>query len=136
ISGTRTAPPTAPFRATGRLGAEQIARLEDVLARLAGHFRVVLIHHPPGRSLSGRFKRLTDATALRAALARHGAELVLHGHDHVQALDWLVGPRGPIPALGVPAASAAAGEGPHLEPPAYHLSRIERGARRLRVEGR
>jgi 3',5'-cyclic AMP phosphodiesterase CpdA len=125
LIGLTSAVPTAPFMATGRLGAEQIARLDALLPGLAGLFRVVLIHHPPGRSRSGRFKRLTDAPALRAVLARHGAELVLHGHDHVQALDWLPGLRGPIPALGVPSASATAVEGHHVEPAAYNLYRID-----------
>ena len=94
----------------------------------------MLIHHPPGRSRSGRFKRLIDAAALRAALARHGAELVLHGHDHVHALDWLAGPHGPIPALGVPSASAAMVEGHHVEPAAYNLYRIDGSAGAWRCE--
>lgn len=134
LIGLSSAVATAPFMATGRLGAEQIARLETLLARLAGHFRVVMVHHPPGRSRSGRFKRLTDAPALRAALARHGAELVLHGHDHVAALDWLAGPRGPIPALGVPSASATPLEGHHVETAAYNLYRVDGGAAPWRCE--
>jgi 3',5'-cyclic AMP phosphodiesterase CpdA len=134
VIGLTTAVPTGAFMATGRLGTEQIARLESLLARLAGQFRVVLIHHPPGRTRSGRFKRLTDAAALRAALARHGAELVLHGHDHVHALDWLTGPRGPIPALGVPSASAAMLDRHHVEPAAYNLYRIDGGAGAWRCE--
>ena len=125
IVGLTSAVATAPLMATGRLGPEQIARLDALLPQLAGHFRVVLVHHPPGRSRGGRFKRLTDAAALRTVLARHGAELVLHGHDHVQALDWLPGPRGEIPALGVPSASATPIEGPHVEPAAYNLYRID-----------
>jgi 3',5'-cyclic AMP phosphodiesterase CpdA len=132
--GLTSAVATAPFMATGRLGPEQIARLEALLPRLAGHFRVVMIHHPPGRSRSGRFKRLTDAAALRATLARHGAELVLHGHDHVHALDWLPGPRGPIPALGVPSASATPLAGHHVEPAAYNLYRIDESAGAWRCE--
>jgi 3',5'-cyclic AMP phosphodiesterase CpdA len=138
LIGLSSAVATAPFIATGRLGAEQIARLEALLPALADHFRVVLVHHPPGRTRSGRFKRLTDAPALRAALARHGAELVLHGHDHVQALDWLRGPRGPIPALGVPSASATPLEGHHVEPAAYNLYRItgEVGAWRCEMAAR
>jgi 3',5'-cyclic AMP phosphodiesterase CpdA len=127
IIGLTSAVATAPFMATGRLGRGQIARLDELLAQLSGHFRVVLVHHPPGRSRSGRFKRLTDAAALRAVLARRGAELVLHGHDHVHALDWLAGPHGPIPALGVPSASAAMVEGHHVEPAAYNLYRIDGG---------
>ena len=134
LIGLTSAVATAPFLATGRLGREQIARLEELLPPLAGHFRVVLIHHPPGRTRSGRFKRLTDAPALCAALARHGAELVLHGHDHVHALDWLAGPRGPIPALGVPSASATPIEGHHVEPAAYNLCRIDGTAGAWRCE--
>ena len=134
LIGLTSAVATGPFMATGRLGPEQIARLETLLPRLAGHFRVVLIHHPPGRSRSGRFKRLTDAPALRAALARRGAELVLHGHDHVHALDWLPGPRGPIAALGVPSASAAPLEGHHVEPAAYNLYRVDGSAGAWRCE--
>jgi 3',5'-cyclic AMP phosphodiesterase CpdA len=134
LIGLTSAVATAPFMATGRLGPEQIARLEALLPRLAGKFRVVMVHHPPGRSRSGRFKRLTDAPALRTVLARHGAELVLHGHDHVQALDWLPGPRGPIPALGVPSASATPIAGHHVEPAAYNLYRIDGSAGAWRCE--
>jgi 3',5'-cyclic AMP phosphodiesterase CpdA len=134
LIGLTSAVATGPFMATGRLGPEQIARLEALLPRLAGHFRVVMVHHPPGRSRSGRFKRLTDAPALRAALARHGAELVLHGHDHVDALDWLAGPCGPTPALGVPSASAVPVEGHHVEPAAYNLYRVDGSAGAWRCE--
>jgi 3',5'-cyclic AMP phosphodiesterase CpdA len=134
LIGLSSAIPTAPFLATGRLGPEQITRLEEELARLADCCRVVLIHHPPGRSRGGRLRGLTDAAALRAALARRGAELVLHGHDHVQALDWLKGPHGPIPALGVPSASAATLAGHRVEPAAYNLYRIDGGPGAWRCE--
>jgi 3',5'-cyclic AMP phosphodiesterase CpdA len=134
LIGLTSAVATAPFMATGWLGQAQIARLDALLPRLAGHFRVVMVHHPPGRSRGGRLKRLTDAPALRAALERHGAELVLHGHDHVQALDWLPGARGPIPALGVPSASATPLAGHHVEPAAYNLYRIDGSAGAWRCE--
>jgi len=134
IIGLSSAVATAPFMATGRLGPAQVARLDELLARLAGSFRVVLVHHPPGRSRSGHFKQLTDAPALRAVLARRGAELVLHGHDHVHALDWLPGPRGPIAAVGVPSASAAMLAGHHVEPAAYNLYRIDGSAGAWRCE--
>jgi 3',5'-cyclic AMP phosphodiesterase CpdA len=134
LIGLSSAVPTAPFMATGSLGRDQIARLAGVLDRLAGSFRVVLVHHPPGRTRSGRFKRLTDAAALRETLARSGAELVLHGHDHVHALDWLEGPGGAIPALGVPSASAAMIDGHQVEPAAYNLYRVEGSAGAWRCE--
>ena len=39
-------------------------------------------------------------------LAAHGADLVLHGHDHCRAILWLDGPDKKIPAVGAPSASA------------------------------
>jgi hypothetical protein len=67
-------------------------------------------------------KRLIDGPVFRAMLAEHGAELVLHGHNHEQQLIWLDGPNGRIPAVGVPSASAIIST--HDEPAAYNLYRI------------
>jgi 3',5'-cyclic AMP phosphodiesterase CpdA len=97
--------------ATGWLGDAQLGRLGAMLDALAGEkvFRVVLIHHPPV-SQSGRHKRLIDAAQFLRVIATQGAELVLHGHDHVHMLNWLSGPDGArVPAVGVPSASAAPG---------------------------
>lgn len=119
-----TSVPTGPFMATGRLGDEQLARFGDILAALKHEpvFRVVLIHHPPIPNRGHYMKRLVDAPKLRALLARHGAELLLHGHNHAQQLMWLDGPKGRIPAVGVPSASAIISK--HDEPAAYNLYRI------------
>src|SRR5215510_5994700 len=86
IVALTTSLPTGPFMATGRLGGEQLARLGEILARLAREplFRVVLIHHPPIPNRGHYMKRLIDAPALRALIAAHGAELLLHGHNHEQ----------------------------------------------------
>ncbi len=85
--------PTAPFMATGRLGTAQLARLGETLATLAREplFRVVLIHHPPV-SEAKPHKRLIDAAEFLSVIVQHGAELVLHGHDHLHMLNWLAGP--------------------------------------------
>ena len=93
-------------------------------------FRVLLIHHPL-RSDS-RAKRLTDSAELLALLKQHGVELVLHGHDHVHSTIWVEGPKGTIPAVGVPSASAVAhGRYPDA---AYNLFSIERDGDGWRVE--
>jgi len=134
LIGLSTALPTPPFMATGQLGAEQIERLANLLAALGreDRFRVVLIHHPPVSKPSRRLKRLLDAQLFRAAVAQHGAELIVHGHDHVHALVWLDGPNGRIPAVGVPSASAAlTGDD---DPAAYNLYRIDRVAAGWRCE--
>jgi 3',5'-cyclic AMP phosphodiesterase CpdA len=132
LIGLTSAVPTAPFMATGRLGAEQIARLGELLDRCEGLFRVVLIHHPPVSKPSRRFKRLVDGADLRAALERHGAELVIHGHDHERALVYLDGPEQRIPVVGVPSASEAP-PGKH-EPAGYNLYRIEGASNAWRCE--
>jgi 3',5'-cyclic AMP phosphodiesterase CpdA len=108
LIGLSTAVPTLPFMATGELGRDQLMRFSRVLAELKNErfFRVVLIHHPPKSSPAQRFRRLIDARDFRAVLAEHGADLVLHGHNHVHSLVWLDGPTGRIPAFGVPSASS------------------------------
>jgi 3',5'-cyclic AMP phosphodiesterase CpdA len=125
LIGLSTAVPTGPLLATGRLGADQLMRLSDILDALGreGLFRIVLIHHPPVSSRSNRFKRLTDAGPFCRVIARHGTELVLHGHAHVHSLVWLDGPDGRVPAIGVPSASAA--PRPHGDAAAYNLYRID-----------
>jgi 3',5'-cyclic AMP phosphodiesterase CpdA len=125
LIGLSSAVATAPFMATGRLGGDQIARLAQALDRCAleGRFRVVLIHHPPISSARRHFKRLVDGAEYSAVLARHGAELVLHGHDHVHSLVHLEGPQRPVPVVSVPSASQA--PRPGHDPAGYNLCRIE-----------
>ena len=124
LVGVSSAVPTAPLMATGWLGQSQMEALERTLAGLASEqaFRILLIHHPL-RS-SARAKRLTDSPELLALLKQHGVELVLHGHDHVHSTIWIEGPKGQIPMIGVPSASARAhGQYPDA---AYNLFSIAR----------
>ena len=127
IIALTTSLPTGPFIATGRLGPDQLARFAEILITLAREpvFRVVLIHHPPIPNRGHYMKRLIDGPIFRALLAEHGAELLLHGHNHEQQLRWLDGPRGRIPAVGVPSASAVISD--HDEPAAYNIYRIAGG---------
>jgi 3',5'-cyclic AMP phosphodiesterase CpdA len=125
LIGLSSGVPSAPFLATGRLGKQQLAALAAMLESLKSEniFRVVMIHHPPV-SLTARHKRLVDATAFKDVIAAHGAELLLHGHDHLHMLNWLEGPDGMrVPAVGVPSASAA----PHMSKnaAAYNLYAID-----------
>ena len=125
LIGLSTAVPTAWGMATGRLGEAQLARLGETLVALAGEkvFRVVLIHHPPV-SQAKFHKLLTDAAEFLRVIGAHGAELVLHGHDHLHMLNWLSGPNGVrVPAVGVPSASAAWGMS--KDAAAYNLYAID-----------
>jgi 3',5'-cyclic AMP phosphodiesterase CpdA len=125
LIGVSTAVPSPPFFATGIVGTEQLAALVLTLEELKAEklFRVVLIHHPPV-SQAARHKRLLDAHILLHVIAAHGAELVLHGHDHLHMLNWLDGPDGTrVPAVGVPSASAAWGTS--KDAAAYNLYAID-----------
>jgi 3',5'-cyclic AMP phosphodiesterase CpdA len=103
--------PTPPLLATGLLGDDQLANLDQALETSAQEalFRVVMLHHPPLAGVVSRRKSLTDGEKLRAVLARRGADLILHGHGHEAAFNAIEGPSGPIPALGAPSASAVIG---------------------------
>ncbi len=123
--GLSTGVPTAPFLATGWLGTKQLAELAATLNELKseGLFRVILIHHPPV-SKTGRHKRLLDAPIFMRVIAAHGADLLLHGHDHIHMINWLQGPNGTrVPAIGVPSGSAAPGR--DKDAAGYNLYKIE-----------
>jgi 3',5'-cyclic AMP phosphodiesterase CpdA len=132
LIGLSTAVVTPVFMATGRLGWAQRAALEKTLEATKDSIRVVLIHHPPV-SEAGRHKLMTDADEFLKVIAAHGADLVLHGHDHLHMLYWLEGPAGArVPAVGVPSASAAPGMAKNAA--AYNLYRIEGKPGAMRCE--
>lgn len=125
LVGMSTAIPTLPFVATGKVGRTQFAASETLLAELGRDracFRVVMIHHPPhvGGAQPGR--HLLDAREFEAMIGRVGAELVIHGHNHVGSAAFLTGPTGPVPVIGAPSASAKGGVIVHKA--GYHLYTI------------
>jgi len=125
LVGACTAAPTAPLLATGRLGEEQLERLDELLAGLAESSlcRVLLIHHPIIDGVTSSRRALGDAEALRGVLARSGADLVLHGHGHRTLFGEVPGPDGPIPVVGVRSCSDV-GHKPHKRAQ-YHVYEIE-----------
>lgn len=111
LVGVSSARASGPFMATGHVSTGQAELLCQQLKLLGqeGHFRVVMIHHPPVRGAADWHKRLVAGSRVRAAIHEGGAELVLHGHTHVDSLYWLKGRYGSVPVIGVPAASNAPG---------------------------
>jgi len=123
--------------AWGRIGRDQLAAVDETLAALgaAQLFRVVLIHHPPLPGQASRARGLLDAAALEAVLSNRGAELVIHGHNHINMLAWGTGPSGRFPIVGAPSASLGAR---HRHEPLgrYNLYRIDSAERSIAVIGR
>jgi 3',5'-cyclic AMP phosphodiesterase CpdA len=138
LIGLSTAVPAPLFRATGWLGGEQLARLAALAERLRREqaLRVVLIHHPPLPRPGRHHERLLDGAAFLAGLKAHGAELVLHGHEHMHSLQWFDGPQRRVPVIGVPSASATLGA--RYDAAAYNLYAIDDapGARRCELISR
>jgi 3',5'-cyclic AMP phosphodiesterase CpdA len=125
LIGINSAVPTPPLVASGRVGKAQMERLAALLEELGGEglFRLLLIHHPPLPGQARRWRGLKDADAMQAVLVRHGAELVIHGHNHVNTLNWCATPHGWVPIVGAPAAALAPA---HTSAPLarYNLYRI------------
>jgi 3',5'-cyclic AMP phosphodiesterase CpdA len=125
LIGVCSGVPTGPFLASGEIGREQAERLGTALdaAAARGLTRVVMIHHPPHRSGASFGRGLSDARLFERTIARHGAELILHGHNHRQSVAWLKTPDGEVPVVGVASASAVPGSPNHLA--AWHLYSFE-----------
>ncbi len=102
LIGLDSGVPTAPFVASGRLGAAQLAALAELLAqtRAEGLARVVFLHHPPHVGGARILRGLDDAADFEAVIARHGAALVLHGHNHTSSVAHIRGPEGATPVVG------------------------------------
>jgi 3',5'-cyclic AMP phosphodiesterase CpdA len=135
LVGLNSAVPTPPFVASGRLGPRQLSALAHTLERLgtSGLIRVVLIHHPPLAGQASRMRGLEDAADFERVIEAHGAELVLHGHNHRDMLAWRQWTRGHVPVVGV--ASGSAGRAHKGEPPArYNILRFARGSGGFEIE--
>jgi 3',5'-cyclic AMP phosphodiesterase CpdA len=120
IIGLCSSVPTPWFTAYGRIDAEQLARLRQVLTAdaLRDRLRIVAIHHPPAGKMARHPTRgLHNWQALTTLLSETGAELILHGHEHRDLRHDIAGPGDArIPVLGIQSGS-------------YHGLRVERTAR-------
>jgi 3',5'-cyclic AMP phosphodiesterase CpdA len=134
LIGVSSAVATAPLLATGCVGAPQRERFAQLLRDTgrSGLFRLVLLHHSPCVEDEKWRRRLTDGRALCDILCREGAELVLHGHGHLNSESAVSCAGGDIPVFGIPSASAVSDRpGRRAQ---YYLYRVERDAGHWRVQ--
>jgi len=134
LIGFNSAVETPPFTATGLLGARQLEIAGEQLAKLGeeGAIRVVLIHHPPLASMTTPRRALRDAAHFAHLLEREGAELVIYGHNHSPAVDWLPSRDKPVPLIA--SASASVGAAHRAEPLAqYNLFTFFKTPTALRI---
>jgi 3',5'-cyclic AMP phosphodiesterase CpdA len=108
LIGVNSAVPTPPGIAQGEVGAAQRAALGVLLRKTGaeGLCRVVMIHHPPLASQAPLRRRLRDSAALVDVLKGQGAELVLHGHNHIDEFAILETATGRALIVGVGSSSA------------------------------
>jgi 3',5'-cyclic AMP phosphodiesterase CpdA len=136
LIGVSTATASPPFMASGYFGPNQARRFERLLKETGqrGLFRVVMIHHPPIRGATANYKRMIGIRRFQAAIHMDGAELVLHGHTHLNTTHWMESKNGRVPVVGIAAGSQSFGG--HKPPSAYNLFHIdgEAGNWRLRKE--
>jgi 3',5'-cyclic AMP phosphodiesterase CpdA len=110
LIGLSTSQPSGLLMGHGTVGAVQLDRLRQALVdpRLEGKLRVVVMHHPSaGRHARSRRRGLRDHAAFADVIRAAGAELVLHGHEHLDLRNELPGPDGPVPIHGVQSGSYA-----------------------------
>lgn len=136
IIGCSTSNATPPFSASGYFSPRQARETVNLLKRAGeeGLFRVVLIHHPPIRGATSSHKRMLGIRRFAAAISTGGADLVLHGHTHLNTYYGLKSHHGQVPVVGI--SSASQGPGSHKPRAAYNLFSLsgEPGAWNLKCE--
>lgn len=124
LIGVSTAIPTAPGLAQGAVSGAQMQALRALLEQNRGLCRVILMHHAP-TPVSPKRRALRQRAEVSRLIGEAGAELVLHGHNHLNQMSWIEGEAGRIPVLGAPSASTPAGT--ERDAAEWRLLRFEKG---------
>ncbi len=135
LIGLGSAGVVAPACAFGRVGPAQIARLADALddARRRDRFPIVALHHNLHRrgTLSEATGRLLDRREVAQTLVRHGARLVLHGHDHREH-EMVISDGPDLPGVRVVGCGSSSADPRRAPPGQFNVYEVSAG--RLRVE--
>lgn len=112
IIGLSTSNATMPFRATGNFSKKQAAAAIKLLikAKEQNLFRIILIHHPPYEGATHRMKRMYGTNNFRNMLDQAGAELILHGHTHLNTRFDISSDQGKVPTFGISSATQTHGD--------------------------
>lgn len=107
LIGVSTAHASLPLYAVGTVGERQLERLDRQLEALGreGLTRIVLIHHPVMPGVAKPRHDLVDLQAFGEVVARRGAELILHGHEHKAIAGTIPGLEAPVPVHGISSAT-------------------------------
>ncbi len=107
LIGVSTAHASLPLYAVGTVGERQLSRLDQMLQGLEreGLTRVVLIHHPVMPKVAKPRHELVDLEPFGEVVARRGAELILHGHEHRAIAGTIPGLEAPVPVHGISSAT-------------------------------
>ncbi len=114
IFGLSTSLKTPWFTAYGVIGDEQLERLRTALLdeRFAQSLRLVAIHHSPAEPRArSKVRGLRDRSKLYKVLEETGAELILHGHEHLDLSASLPGRGEPVPVRGIQSGTYDSGSG-------------------------
>ena len=84
LIGISSACVTPVFMARGKLGRQQLQKLDHLLEQATREQQLVclLIHHPPLPGMARWRKALADTRALESLLDRYPPNLIFHGHLH------------------------------------------------------
>lgn len=112
IIGFSTSNATLPFWATGKFTKAQAQKGQELLSKAKddGLFRVILIHHPPYHNATHPMKKMIGIDLFQDMVSNSGAELILHGHTHLNTIHKVEYPSGSANAIGISSASQAAGD--------------------------
>jgi 3',5'-cyclic AMP phosphodiesterase CpdA len=112
IIGLSTSNASMPFRATGNFSTKQADAATKLLikAKEQNLFRIILIHHPPYEGATHRMKRMYGTKNFRHMLDRASAELILHGHTHLNTRFDINSDQGKVPSIGISSATQIHGD--------------------------
>ncbi|AKK20298.1 metallophosphoesterase [Candidatus Liberibacter africanus] len=126
LIGCSTAIATPPFTANGYFGQKQAHDTSNLLRKTnkEGLFRVIMMHHPPILDTSSVYNRMFGIKRFKKMIWHEGAELILHGHTHLNSLHWMENTKKLIPVVGI--ASASQKINYHKPQASYNLFYIEK----------